>query len=290
MMGMRRVWAAGILVVACRAIAAAQTGTGGTGSSAGAAAGESATFEAAAPASAQDEPDIPVAPEADPNDKPFVRIIPNLLTDLRQLVSTKDNAITWAIGGTSTLALLPFDHDVSDDLSAPSSDGLMHAATVFGSGYVQFGGAVATYVVGRLAHHKATAHIGADLVRSQVLTGFVTHGLKRIVRRDRPETSDGSTATFSFPSAHASATWTSASVLWRHLGWKVGVPAAAVATLVSASRVEQRQHFMSDVAFGAVIGIASARTVTMGHVAGRRITIAPVPVPRGVAVMATFEH
>jgi membrane-associated phospholipid phosphatase len=66
------------------------------------------------------------------------------------------------------------------------------------------------------------------------------------------------------------------------------VPAAAVATLVSASRVEQRQHFMTDVAFGAAIGIASGRTVTVGHAAGRRITVAPAPVRRGMAVMATI--
>ena len=236
-------------------------------------------------------PAVAAPADTDPNDKPFIRLIPNLVTDLGRLVSTRDNAVTWGIGGASTLALYPFDDDVSDDLAEPSSGGVMHAATVFGGGYIQAGGAVATYVVGRLARHKPTAHIGADLVRSHALTGLLTHGVKRIVRRHRPQVSDSSSATFSFPSAHASATWTSATVLWRHLGWKVGVPAAAIATLVSASRVEQRQHFMSDVAFGAAIGIASARTVTVGHDAGgRRITIAPVPVRRGMAVIATLEH
>jgi membrane-associated phospholipid phosphatase len=284
MMGMTRVWAAWLIALTCSSIATAQTAASGPNAVPTAATTEPAQQPEETPASTSPE-------EADPNDKPFVRIIPNLLTDLKHLVSTKDNAITWGIGGASTLVLLPFDDDVSESLSTPSSDGVMHAMTVFGGGYVQVGGAVATYVVGRLAHHKTTAHIGADLIRSQVLTGFVTHGLKRVVRRDRPQTSDSSSATFSFPSAHASATWTSAGVLWRHLGWKVGVPAAAVATLVSASRVEQRQHFMSDVAFGAVIGIASARTVTMGHtVAGHRLSIAPQAVPRGVAVMATLEH
>jgi membrane-associated phospholipid phosphatase len=284
MMGLTRVWAAGVIALTCSSIAAAQTAAGGPNALAPAATAEPAPQPEEAPGATSPE-------DTDPNGKQFVRIIPNLLTDLGHLVSTKDNAVTWGIGGASTLALLPFDDDVSEDLSPPSSGGAMHAATVFGGGYVQFGGAVATYVVGRLAHHKATAHIGADLVRSQVLTGFVTHGLKRIVRRDRPQTSDSSSATFSFPSAHASATWTSATVLWRHLGWKVGVPAAAIATLVSASRVEQRQHFMTDVAFGAVIGIASARTVTMGHtVAGRRLSIAPQAVPRGVALMATLER
>jgi len=278
MTDVRRVSAAGLLVLACSAVATAQAGS----------AGNSASAEATAPASSPGAPAAPAAAGTDANDKPFARLFPNLLTDLRQLVSTKDNAITWAIGGAGTLALLPFDHEVSDGLSDPSSGGVMHAGTVFGSGYVQAGAAVATYAVGRLTHHKPTAHIGADLVRSQILTGLVTHGVKLAVRRDRPQASDDSTATFSFPSAHSSATWTSATVLWRHLGWKVGIPAAAVATLVSASRVEQRQHFMSDVAFGAAIGIASARTVTMGHVSGRRVTIGPQAVPRGVALMATL--
>jgi membrane-associated phospholipid phosphatase len=246
------------------------------------AAGQTTTAPDPAP-----EPATAPASTEPPERDPFIRLIPNLVTDLGRLVSTRDNAVTWGISGASTLALRPFDHDVSDDLSEPSSGGAMHAATVFGGGYVQAGGAVVTYVVGRLAHHKATTHLGADLVRSQALSGFLTHGLKRVVRRDRPQSSDSSSSTFSFPSAHASATWTNATVLWRHLGWKVGVPAAAVATLVSASRVEQRQHFMTDVAFGAAIGIASGRTVTMGHDGGSRVTVAPVPVRRGIAVMAT---
>ena len=263
---MTRMWAGCALVLACCATATAQESDPVTS-----------------------KPEADASAEADPNDKPFVRLIPNLLTDLRHLVSTRDNAVTWGIGGASTLALLPFDDDVSDDLSEPSNGSVMHTATLFGGGWVQVGGAVATYAIGRLAHHDATAHIGADLVRSQVVAGVLTHGLKQIIRRDRPQASSGSSATFSFPSAHASATFTSATVVWRHLGWKVGVPATAIATLVSASRVEQRQHFMSDVAFGAAVGIAAARTVTVGHGAGRRITIAPVPVRRGVALMATIE-
>jgi membrane-associated phospholipid phosphatase len=265
MLRMSRVLAAWLIALAFASGAAAQTAT---------------------PEPAPDSAPPPASSEPAERD-PFIRLIPNLVTDLGRLVSTRDNAITWGIGGAAALALRPFDHDVSDDLLEPSSGGVMHAATVFGGGYIQAGGAVAAYAIGRLTHHKPTAHIGADLVRAHALTGLLTHGVKRIVRRDRPQASDSSSSTFSFPSAHASATWTNAAVLWRHLGWKVGVPAAAVATLVSASRVEQRQHFMSDVAFGAAIGIASARTVTMGHGSGHQVTIAPVPLRNGIAVMAT---
>src|SRR5688500_10940670 len=177
MVRMSRVLAAWLIALACASGAAGQTTTP-----------EPAPDPAAAPASTEPA-------ERDP----FVRLIPNLVTDLGRLVSTQDNAVTWGIGGASTLALYPFDDDVSDDLN-PEERGVMHAATVFGGGYIQAGGAVVTYVVGRLTHHKATTHIGADLVRAQALTGFLTHGVKRIVRRDRPEASSSSSATFSFPS------------------------------------------------------------------------------------------
>jgi membrane-associated phospholipid phosphatase len=48
----------------------------------------------------------------------------------------------------------------------------------------------------------------------------------------------------------------SATVLQRELGWKVGIPAYAVASFIGASRIEDKRHFLSDVAFGAAIGIA----------------------------------
>ena len=81
---------------------------------------------------------------------------------------------------------------------------------------------------------------------------------------ERPaRTSDGTE--FSFPSGHSAATFASATVLQRHFGWKVGVPAFAVASYVAASRVQEKRHFLSDVAFGATLGIIAGRTVTVGR-------------------------
>ena len=102
-----------------------------------------------------------------------------------------------------------------------------------GSSLVQVGGAFATYGVGSLIRKPGVAALGRDLVRVQLLTQGVTQLLKYSVRRTRP---DGSSRS-SYPSGHASGTFASATVLQRHYGWKVGIPAFGVASYVAASRL-----------------------------------------------------
>ena len=60
-------------------------------------------------------------------------------------------------------------------------------------------------------------------------------------------------------------TFATATVLQRDLGWKVGVPAYGLATYVAASRIQDKRHFLSDVTFGAAIGIVAGRSVTIGQ-------------------------
>lgn len=220
------------------------------------------------------------------NDKPFVRLFHNLFADLKRYPS-RDTAVTLGIGGVLSLAAYPLDDHVSDHASAGGTDQMFHVGGMVGGGYVQVGGAVITYVVGKAVRSPTVSHLGADLIRAQVLNGLITHGMKFAFRRSRPGGSPGHLpATYSFPSAHASATWTSATVLWRHLGWKAGVPAALVATFASGSRIQQRQHFLTDVMFGAAIGVSSGRTITIGH-GGRQIVAAPLVTPGGAGVVFT---
>jgi membrane-associated phospholipid phosphatase len=150
-------------------------------------------------------------------------------------------------------------------------------ARKLGSGFLQVGGAVATYAIGRAAGHERTAQVGSDLIRAQVLNTVVTQGIQVSVRRIRP---DGSS--FSFPSGHASGTFASAAVLHRHFGWRVGVPSYAVAAYVATSRVQERRHFLSDVVVGAAIGIAAGRSVTIGR--RGRVAIVPMLSRRGAGV------
>jgi membrane-associated phospholipid phosphatase len=71
----------------------------------------------------------------------------------------------------------------------------------------------------------------------------------------------------------------SATVLERHFGWKAGIPAYAVASYVAASRVQTQRHYLSDVMFGAALGIVAGRTVPIGH--GRQLELTPMALPHG---------
>ena len=111
---------------------------------------------------------------------------------------------------------------------------------------------------------------------------MLTAAVKTTVGRTRP---DGTQ--YSFPSGHAAATFASATVLQRHLGWKAGVPAYAVASYVAASRIQAKRHFLSDVTFGAALGIVAGRSVTIGR-GDHRFALAPAAVPGGGGVSLTW--
>lgn len=167
-----------------------------------------------------------------------------------------------------------------------STSGALHnafeAGEVLGGAKLQFSGAFATYAIGRLTRQGSIADVGGELVRAQLITQGLTAAFKMTVRRGRP---DGTQ--YSFPSGHTSTSFASATVLQRHFGWKAGVPAYAFATYVAASRVQVKRHFLSDVAFGAALGIAVGRTVTIG-LGGTRFAVAPMTAPGGAGVELTL--
>ena len=88
---------------------------------------------------------------------------------------------------------------------------------------------------------------------SMALSLSTAYGLKYAIDEKRP---DGKS--YSFPSVHASVSFTSAEFLRKRYGWEYGIPAYALATFVAYSRVETRQHYVHDVIAGAVIGIGSS--------------------------------
>lgn len=199
----------------------------------------------------------------------FRKLFSELGHGFRRLPS-RDSAIVLGVAGALSLGVHARDRAVTQRvaLSAPL-DRFFEIGDVAGGG-VQVGGAIATYLLGRAAHRTRVAALGADLVQAQIVNTVLTQGLKLSVGRQRP---DGSR--FSFPSGHTSSTFATASVLQRHFGWKVGVPAYALAGYVAGSRLQENKHFPSDVIFGAAVGIVSGRAVTVGR---GRATFAVSPI------------
>jgi membrane-associated phospholipid phosphatase len=102
------------------------------------------------------------------------------------------------------------------------------------------------------------------------------------VRRERPDRGH-----LSFPSGHASTTFATATVLARHVDWRVSVPTLLVATYVASSRVHQHQHYLSDVVFGAALGVTAGRSITSPQSA---VTWIPVITPTHVALMLAYGN
>jgi membrane-associated phospholipid phosphatase len=244
----------------------------------------SALVAVAAPVSAQTQladstasqvQTVPVAQPAEPRPRALGSVFKETLIDFRHL-STSETATILALGSVTALIGHSADSRVSAAMSGSDEMAqLLGPGRHLGGPSFQLGGALAPYVIGRAAGSSRTAAAGADLVRAGLVVQALTHTIKVSTQRSRP---DGTA--FSFPSGHTSSSFATATVLQRHFGWKAGVPAYVVATYVGASRIQQNRHYLSDVAFGAALGIVAGRTVTMS-LRGHRLGISPVATSGG---------
>ncbi len=216
------------------------------------------------------------------DDRPATHFFPNLFRDLKALPS-KNSAGVYGIGGASALAIHATDDNIADWTARIDDPSYTIVGRVLGDGWFQSGGAVATYALGRLAHSAEVTHIGSDLIRAQALTGVLNTALKVSVNRTRPNGGH-----YAFPSGHTAATFTSAATLHAHYGWKAGVPAYAAAGFVAWTRARDGVHWLSDVVFGAAVGIASGRTVAGKH-GPKRIGVVPTATKGGAALYFNWQ-
>ena len=224
-------------------------------------------------------PSQPAAPEATPYSLSGLPM--RVVHDFGRL-ATPAPLIALAAGGALAAAIHPADQRIVNSMSGstPADDTLDGGAL---GGYLQPFAAVAVYGIGGLTHRPAVAELGSALVEAQVVNGVLTQGIKYVADRTRPN--GGS---HSFPSGHTSATFATADVLEQRFGWKVGLFAYAGGVYVSLARITEREHYPSDVVFGAALGIASARTVKI-HTKHGTIAAYPVAMKGGAAVMFTVK-
>ncbi len=231
---------------------------------------------------AQDQQPPPTKPSENPANprRPVWKLATDIGKDFVNLPS-RDSALWLAAGGALALASHPMDDNLNSHLVGSQAwANFFQPGKVIGYGATQFATAAATYTWGKVEKEPKVVHLGVDLLRAQIVTQVLTYGIKVAARRQRPDGSGG----YSFPSGHASVTFASATVLQRHLGWRAAVPTYSVASYVAISRLHENRHFLSDVVFGAALGIVSGRTVTR-H--GRNVwAFVPAAVPGGVAVVA----
>jgi membrane-associated phospholipid phosphatase len=206
-----------------------------------------------------------------------------VLHDFARLAAMPSIAILGA-GGGAALAVHPFDARAVQSLSSSvrAEEALDSGATI-GSAQVQIGIAAGVYAIGLATHSATTAEAGSALVETQIVQSAITQGLKYAVGRTRPNGGH-----YSFPSGHTAASFTTADIVLQRFGWRAGAAAYVAAVYVGASRISDRQHYLSDVVFGAAVGVASARTFrgSVGHAA---VGVSPIAMPGGAAVFVTLR-
>jgi membrane-associated phospholipid phosphatase len=126
------------------------------------------------------------------------------------------------------------------------------------------------YVWGRITHDDHKRETGVLAAEAVIDSLAVNSALEYTFQRERPYQDQGSGLFFhggtSFPSDHAVAAWSAASVIaHEYPSPLVGLLAYGMATAVIASRVMGKEHYPSDVVVGSAIGWLIGREVYRRH-------------------------
>jgi membrane-associated phospholipid phosphatase len=161
-------------------------------------------------------------------------------------------------------------------------EGPVDVGDLFGSGAVVIGGTAAVLALGATTGSPRLRDLGLDLASGIVVSSAYVWTLKPLVQRTRPNGGP-----HSFPSGHAALAFTTASVIDRHAGWEISTLGYLLAAGTAAGRVEDRRHYISDVVFGAALGLAIGNAHPVSSAVGW-LTRHVAPEPDGVVVHGMF--
>ena len=219
-----------------------------------------------------------------PSPPPIGSVLKEIPPDLWHFISW-DTAMVLGIGGGAAAVGHIWDDDLADEIETNVTlNKAMSPGATYGAFSVQAFIGAGLYAGGWFANKERLARSGADIMRAQILSQLYVQAIKYSVQRERPDASNDQ----SFPSGHSASAFATASVLQRHYGWKVGVPAMVLAGYVATSRVHDNRHYLSDVIFGSAMGIAAQRTVTL-HAGRYGATVVPSASRRNAGIQVVVR-
>lgn len=183
---------------------------------------------------------------------------------------------------------------------SPFTDKLSSLTTPLGDQYgFEISGAL--FTAGLVFHNENLRDTGREAIEAGILAHILDqYFFKRAFGRERPADSNGRTVFVpgsnhdSFPSGHATEAFAVASVIAaRSRGWPIPVIAYAAAALVAMDRVNNRDHFASDVVAGAFLGTAVGRFLVRRHGEEKSGVLSKaefevVPIRNGLAARVVF--
>lgn len=216
-------------------------------------------------------------PQASPSPAPGKNFFKNILRDQRAIWTSplhlqREDA-KWLLPlGIATAGFIATDRRSAgalhnDRLRLNISRDVSQLGSIYGTSAI----AASFYLVGRKSGNARARETGI-LAEEAIIDGWiVATALKSISERRRPrarkDPGDFFEGGFSFPSGHAIAAWSLATVVANEYRDRrlVQVSAYGLAAAVSASRFTGRNHFLSDVLVGSAIGYGIGRYVYRTH-------------------------
>jgi len=116
------------------------------------------------------------------------------------------------------------------------------------------------YLAGQQTMDDKTYEVGKTLFSALTINGL-TVLLGQTATYDRGPNGELGT----FPSGHTSSSFVFASVMHEAYGHLVGIPLYGLATLAGYERIEDGEHYFSDVVMGAVLGTVVGHSVASGR-------------------------
>jgi len=154
------------------------------------------------------------------------------------------------------------DGDIRDDLRyddtslAETGD----FGSVIGNPALHFGIAGAWYLASVHGQDQENYAKSRTLFQALLVNGLSTMLLKVSMDDEAPNDED-----WGWPSGHTSSSMCFAAVMHEYYGWKVGVPLYLLSGYAAATRLEDREHDLSDVVFGAALGLVVGHSVVQGE-------------------------
>lgn len=199
---------------------------------------------------------------------------------------------TFVLG--TTIGLYTYDQKIQEwaqDNRSRMSDEIANLARPFGDLIYTLPPISGLYFYGHYFENEKDRRIALLGVESLIISGIFTSAIKFGGHRHRPSTGDTydrwdgpgfSDSNLSFPSGHASSAFAIATVIASESGDRTFVSPLAygIATLTALSRVNDNEHWASDVFFGSAIGYLTAKAI-INYNAGKNKNFAILPLTNG---------
>jgi membrane-associated phospholipid phosphatase len=158
-------------------------------------------------------------------------------------------------------------HDPHDSFGRSVSD----FGNALGNGVYVYPTLLVASIAGKAIGSRAVYGVASRALKSTLLAGVSAFALKFLVGRERPPVSDNAfkfhpinfkDSTNSFPSGHATVAFALATSFAREIkGTWDDVLFYTMATTTAYARMHDNRHWLSDVVFGAGVGILSTRFI-----------------------------